>query len=106
MYHIDFDKNQAEISYILNSFYSGKGYAIISIKYIISVCFAELGLERMIAFYVDKNKKSEKLLKRCGAVDDREWNEIVEIKDKTYQMHRCVISNKENFQRNEIISRL
>lgn len=91
IYHIDFDKRQAEISYIINPFYSGKGYATIAVKKIIAVCFHDLNFEKIIAFYVDKNEKSKKLLKHCGAVDDKEWDDKVEIKNKIYNIHRCVI---------------
>ncbi len=42
LYHIDFQNKQAEISYIINQRYSGKGYAIMAVKHIISVCFDEL----------------------------------------------------------------
>ncbi len=94
LYHIDFHNKQAEISYIINQRYSEKGYATIAVQYALKLCFEKLEIDRVIAFYIDENKKSINLLKRCGAVEDMEWNEVVEIKNKIYKMHRCFIVNK------------
>lgn len=91
VYHIDLCEKQAEISYIINPSYSGNGYATAAVKKAVSICFDELMLDKVTAFYADQNKRSERLLKRCGAVDDEGWSESVEIKGKTYQMYRCSI---------------
>lgn len=94
LYHIDFHNKQAEISYIINQIYSGKGYATAAVQYALELCFEKLEIDRVIAFYIDENKKSINLLKRCGAIKDMEWNEVVEIKNKIYKMYRCFIVNK------------
>ncbi len=94
VYHIDFDRRQAEISYIINPFYAGNGYATTAVKYVISLCLKELSLDKIIAFYVDKNTKSEKLLRRCGAIDDKEWDEKAVIKNKNYSVRRCFIFHR------------
>ena len=91
VYHIDFDNRQAEISYILNPRYAGKGYATMAVRQVMDVCFRELNLEKVIAFYADANRKSEKLLERCGAVKDTEWKEQMEIKGRIYQIRRCFV---------------
>ena len=63
---IDEDNNKAEISYIFDSDYIGKGYASEVCRKLISIGFDELGLNKIYADTISGNNRSKVLLERLG----------------------------------------
>lgn len=64
-YNINKRHRRAEISYILNPKYSGKGYASEAVSALIKKAFQE-GYIRIQSLCIEGNIKSEKLMRRCG----------------------------------------
>lgn len=62
----DLTDNSATVSYILNRFYTGKGYMTEAVRAVIEVCFQQLGKEYVLACLVDGNEASRRMMERCG----------------------------------------
>lgn len=66
LFHISERNRRAEVGYILNSEYWGKGYASETLERIIEYCFGELGMARLEADVDPSNEASLRLLERHG----------------------------------------
>jgi ribosomal-protein-alanine N-acetyltransferase len=92
IYNINFENQCAEISYILNQSYTGKGYMTECISKVIVCCMRELCLKRIYANFVEGNRASERVMQRCGMVYDYQttpW--FTEIKGKNIKTYRYKI---------------
>ena len=63
---INEDNNNASISYIFDSDYTGKGYASEACRKLLSIGFDELGLNKIYADVISDNNRSKVLLERLG----------------------------------------
>lgn len=68
--NIDFDNNSAEIGYVLNSRYWGRGIATEAVRRVIDFGFNSLGFHRLEARYMLENEKSRRILEKCGMTPD------------------------------------
>ena len=77
----DFSKknSRAEISYILNPFYQGKGYMVESIKTVLKFCFHELKINRIQAKCTSDNIASEWIMKKTGMKNEGLLKEFFRI---------------------------
>jgi RimJ/RimL family protein N-acetyltransferase len=57
---------QAEIGYVLDPAYAGRGYATEAVRAELRICFEELGLRRVIAQCFADNEASWRLMERVG----------------------------------------
>ncbi len=62
----DYSNNSAEIGYVLNPEYWGKGYALEAVREVICYGFNELKLNRIEARYIAENNASRRVMERCG----------------------------------------
>lgn len=66
LFHIDLTNRRAEVGYILDRAFWGKGYASEALRKMIDYCFTELGYARLEADVDPKNDGSLKLLEKHG----------------------------------------
>lgn len=62
----DFHSNSAEIGYVLNPAYWGKGYATEAVNSVIEFGFKKLGLVRIEAKYIEGNNASRHVMEKVG----------------------------------------
>jgi ribosomal-protein-alanine N-acetyltransferase len=62
IYNINFEEQSAEISYIMNRNFTGKGYMTECISNVIECCIRKLYLKRIYANFVEGNIASEKVM--------------------------------------------
>ena len=62
----DYSNNAAEIGYVLNSDYWGKGYCSEAVSKIIEFGFESLKLHRIEARYMKENIRSRNVMEKCG----------------------------------------
>ncbi len=62
----DPDNSKAEIGYVLNPSFWGKGYATEAVKALTSYAFSSLNLHRLEARCMKNNLSSENVLKKCS----------------------------------------
>lgn len=70
IYQIDLERGQADVSYILNPQYTGKGYMTECVSAIIQACIESLSLRRVYADFVEGNDASMHVMSRCGMAPD------------------------------------
>ncbi len=58
--------NSAEIGYVLNPDFWGKGLATEAVRRILAFGFSELGLNRIEAKYISGNERSRSVMENCG----------------------------------------
>jgi ribosomal-protein-alanine N-acetyltransferase len=66
LFHIDLTNRRAEVGYILDRSFWGKGYASEALRKMIDYCFTELAFARLEADVDPKNDGSLKLLEKHG----------------------------------------
>lgn len=93
-YNIDSPADSAEVSYILNPAYQGKGYMTEAVRSVVSLCFDTLGLSSVVAYCVEENTSSSGLMQRIGMHRDLSYSEPLVIKGLEYKSIRYRI-NKE-----------
>lgn len=64
----DYSNNCAEVGYVINPAYHGKGYATEALCRVLSFAFHELKLHRVEACYLENNLASRRVMERCGMV--------------------------------------
>lgn len=79
---------RADISYILNSAFTGKGYMTESVKNIMDICFYRLGLTTVYAYFVEENICSEKVMINSGMKKDDKYEDFVVIKGEKRKLLR------------------
>lgn len=95
VYNIDTPVGSAEVSYILNPIYQGKGYMTEAVQLAISLCFNTLGLSRVIAYCVEKNVNSSSLMQRVGMHRDVSYSSPLVIKGHEHRSIRYSISREQ-----------
>lgn len=94
-YNIDSPVDSAEVSYILNPAYQGKGYMTEAVRSVISLCFDTLGLSSVVAYCVEENTSSSGLMQRIGMHRDLSYSEPLVIKGHEYRSIRYRISKEQ-----------
>lgn len=64
--HFDLDNDSAEVGYVLNDKYWGKGYATEAVRRIVEFAFDCLPLNRLSLRILDGNDASVRVAERCG----------------------------------------
>lgn len=86
---------KADISYILNPNYSGVGYMTEAVNSMIALCFEKLKLDSVNAYYAEGNVRSEKVMKRTGMVQDKDYESFETIKDTKVRIYKYRIEKRE-----------
>jgi ribosomal-protein-alanine N-acetyltransferase len=92
---IDAVNNCAEIGYVLNPDFHGKGYGTEAVKRILEFGFCELSLNRIEARFMQENERSLKLMKRVGMSFEGYFRDLVFVKGRYRTVGICSILRTE-----------
>lgn len=79
---IDTENRSAEIGYVINNAYRGKGYAVEAARAVIRTGFYELDLNRIEARYMVGNSASERVMRKLGMTYEGVCREEIFVKGK------------------------
>ncbi len=91
----DFPSDSAEIGYVLNPAYHGRGLATEAVREVIRFGFEELKLHRIEAKFMKENTRSLKLMERVGMQFEGYAREALKIKGEYRTIGRCGILRQE-----------
>lgn len=77
---IDTENDSAEVGYVLNREYWGRGIAAEALKEVIQFGFEVLGLHRIEARYMTQNSRSVRVLEKCGMKFEGELADAIKVK--------------------------
>ncbi len=83
--------DSAEIGYVLNPAYQGKGLATEAVRRVLQFGFAELSLHRIEAHFIEGNDASRRLMERVGMTFEGFARESMKIKGKYRTIGTCAI---------------
>lgn len=81
-------EKSADISYILNPLFTGKGYMMETVKSMIDLCFQKLPITVVQSYFVEENIKSERVMINSGMKKDDRYEEFVVIKGEKRKLLR------------------
>ena len=87
--------DSAEIGYVLNPDYQGKGLATEAVRRVLTFGFEELGLHRIEARFIQGNTASLRLMGRVGMTFEGYARESMKIKGKYRTIGTCAILRSE-----------
>ena len=91
----DFASDCAEIGYVLNPDYHGRGLASEAVREVVSFGFKELSLHRIEAKFIQENTRSLRLMERVGMKFEGYAREAMKIKGQYRTIGRCAILRSE-----------
>lgn len=95
----DFPSDSAEIGYVLNPDYHGKGLATEAVREVMRFGFETLSLHRIEAKFMKENTRSQKLMERVGMQFEGYAREAMKIKGEYRTIGRCGILRHEWMRR-------
>ena len=95
--------DSAEVGYVLNPDYWGKGIAVEALKQVLKFGFEELKLHRIEAKFIEENKRSLRVMEKVGMTFEGVCREGMLVKGKYVNVGICSIlrSEWEALQKNE-----
>jgi len=94
-----FDTNAAEVGYVLNPKFWGRGFASEAVECVLDFGFRKLNLHRIEARFMEKNRKSLEVMKRCGMQFEGIQRDLMFVKDHYVSVGTCSILSQEFFDR-------
>ena len=91
----DFQNNSAEVGYVLNRNFWGKGIAAEALSAIISFGFDELILRRIEAKFIAENLKSRRVMEKCGMAFEGILRSSMMVKHEYRDIGVCSILSDE-----------
>ena len=91
----DFTSDAAEIGYVLNPDYHGRGLATEAVREILKFGFEVLKLHRIEAKFLKENNRSLRLMERVGMQFEGYAREALKIKGQYRTVGRCAILRRE-----------
>lgn len=91
----DFPSNSAEIGYVFNPAFTGRGLATEAVRRVIRFGFCELGLNRIEAKYMQGNESSRRMMERVGMTFEGYFRESMLIKGSYRTIGVCSLLKKE-----------
>lgn len=91
----DFPSNSAEIGYVFNPAFTGRGLATEAVRRVIRFGFCELGLNRIEAKYMEGNESSRRMMERVGMTFEGYFRESMLIKGSYRTIGVCSLLKKE-----------
>ena len=95
----DHSNDSAEIGYVLNPSFQGKGLATEAVRRVLDFGFVELGLHRIEAHFIEGNTASLRLMERLGMTLEGYAKESMRIKGKYCTVGTCAILRQEYMKR-------
>ena len=89
--------DSAEIGYVLNPAFQGRGLATEAVRRVLDFGFTELGLHRIEAHFMEGNDTSLRLMERVGMTLEGYARESMRIKGKYCTVGTCAILRHEYF---------
>ncbi len=96
---IDFANNSAEVGYVINPAYRGRGYAPEALLEIMMFGFLELNLHRIEARYMDGNDASRRVMDKLGMKYEGCARSSLFVKGQYRSIHTCAILSDEFIKR-------
>lgn len=91
----DFSSDSAEIGYVLNPDYQGKGLATEAVREVLKFGFETLSLHRIEAKFIKENTRSQKLMERVGMQFEGYAREAMKIKGEYRTIGRSAVLRRE-----------
>ena len=92
---IDTANNSAEIGYVLNPDFWGRGYAPEAVRRILEFGFCELSLHRIEARFMQGNERSRRVMEKVGMTFEGYHRDMVYIKGSYRTVGICAITEEE-----------
>ena len=94
---VSFDKenNAAEVGYVLNPAFHNCGYATEALRCVLEYGFRELRLHRITAKYMTENRKSRRVMEKCGMTYEGDLRDGVLVKGRYETVGICSILSHE-----------
>lgn len=92
---IDTENNSAEIGYVLNPEFCGRGLGTEAVRAILDFGFRELGLHRIHARFMQENERSRRLMERVGMTFEGYMRDMVFVKGAYRTVGICSILSEE-----------
>ena len=87
--------DSAEIGYVLNPAYQGRGLATEAVRRVLQFGFEELSLHRIEAHFIEGNDASRRLMERVGMTFEGYARESMKIKGRYRTIGTCAILRQE-----------
>ena len=94
----DLPNNSAEIGYVLNPEYHGKGYATEAAKIVMRFGFEELGLHRIEAKHMIGNDASHRVMEKLGMREEGTFKDSYYIRREYRTVTVCAILENEYYK--------
>ena len=91
----DFTNNSAEVGYVLNPAYHGKGYATEALLRVLSFAFHDLGVHRVEACYLENNLASRRVMERVGMTFEGFRRGAMLVKGRYENVGVCAVLREE-----------
>lgn len=91
----DQSNSAAEVGYVINPDYRGRGLATEALRRVIRFGFDYLELHRIEAKYMDGNDASRRVMEKCGMVFEGMRRESLYVKDRFVSVGVCAILRPE-----------
>ncbi len=102
LHRLNKQRKTAELGYILNPDYWGKGLMVEAVTKIIPWFFDELGLYRLECGHFDINQQSKRVIEKCGFTLEGTFRKKIVLKDES----RCDLHHysilKEEYENNQL----
>ena len=86
---------RAEIGWVINPKFAGRGYALEATKAVIDLVFSELGFRRVVAYMDQRNTKSVNIAKKLGMRLEASYIEDEFFKDEWSSAHLFALLKSE-----------
>lgn len=90
--------NSAEIGYVLNPAYWGKGLATEAVRRILQFAFVELSLHRVTARIMEGNLASKRVAEKCGMRLEATHIKSLRVKGTYHTIHEYALLSEEYFK--------
>ena len=87
--------DSAEIGYVFNPYYQGRGVATEAVRRVLTFGVEELGLHRIEARFIEGNTASRRLMERVGMTFEGYARESMRIKGRYRTIGTCAILRHE-----------
>lgn len=96
---LDMTSHTAEIGYVINPAYSGRGIATEAVSAFLNYAFMELDMERVEGRYMAENAASRRVMEKCGMHFEGVLRSLMEVKGVRRDIGICSILKEEYFKK-------
>ena len=95
---LDFSHNAAEVGYVLNPRYWGRGIATEAVRRVLDFAFRELNVRRVEAKYIIGNDASRRVMEKCGFTYEGTLRRAYRMYDNNLREVRCYSMLREEYE--------